>query len=455
MANRLARKYAPLDVLRGSSRGPALVGRANQYTVVSPLGPTTSKSAGIYQDGADYSYFVEAKFGAAEKPMYMLLDSGAGTTWVMGSTCKSTACLMHNTFGPDDSKTLKVDAKDFSISYGTGTVGGQLAHDSISVAGMKLDMRFGLANETSNDFTHFPFDGILGLSMGSGSTDNFMGSMMEKKMLDARIFSLNIGRASDGINNGQVTFGGADSSKYSGDISYTPVSPKANGDWAIQMDDFGHNGKTSGLTNRLAYIDTGTSYAFGSESDVAAIHKVIPGATSTDKIYYSLPCNTDTPLTVKFSGVTYTISAKDWISKRDGACWSNIYGYEVVKGSWLFGDLFLKNVYTVFDGAQKRIGFASKAALPDVPKTTIISTAPSVTEGLGGHLPTTSPLTSPDGSISSPPAGQQSDGATGGGTGAGPSGPSSTPTHVSPADQLENSVYVSVLCVIAVMAMVA
>jgi hypothetical protein len=440
-----------LEALRGSATGPSLIGRANKYTVIKPLEPTASKSAGIHQDVADYSYFVEAKFGSAGKPMYMLVDSGAGTTWVMGSTCKSAACGMHNTFGPDDSKTLKVEEKGFTIQYGTGKVTGHLAHDSVSVAGMEMDMKFGLANETSYDFTHFPFDGILGLSMGIGATDNFMGSLIEKKMLDLRIFSVNLGRASDGINNGQITFGGADPSRHVGEISYTPVSSKANGDWAIPMDDLGHNGKSSGISGRLAYIDTGTSFAFGPESDVAAIHKVIPGAATTDSIYYTVPCSTDTPLTIKFSGVTYTISPKDWISKRDGVCQSNIYGYEVVKSHWLWGDLFLKNVYTVFDGAEKRIGFASKAALPDVPKATVITTAPSVTEGLGGHLPTTGPVTSPGGSESAPPAGQPSDGANNNGS----TGSSSSPTQVSPADQLDSSGYVSVLCVVAVLAMVA
>ena len=399
----------------------------------------------MHQDASDFSYFVQAKFGSAGKPLYMLIDSGAGTTWVMGSACKSTACSMHNTFGPDDSETLKQDAQAFSIRYGTGKVGGQLARDTISVADMKVEMKFGLANETSDDFNHFPFDGILGLAMGNGVTDNFMATLLDQKLLDSRIFSVNLGRASDGINNGQITFGGVDSTKYTGDISYTPVSGKGNGDWAIPLDDMGHNGKTSGITGRLAYIDTGTSFMFGPESDVAALHKVIPEATSSDNVTYTVPCTTDTPLTVKFSGITYKISPKDWISKRDGACVSNIYGYEVVAGAWLMGDLFLKNVYTVFDGAEKRIGFASKAPLPDVPKTTVVSSPPTATEGVGGHLPSTSPVApSPDDSV--PPAGQQSDGTT---------GPSTTPTHLSSADQLQNSAYISVLYVAAAIALVA
>ncbi|KAK1750026.1 acid protease [Echria macrotheca] len=347
IASRLSHKHAPSQALRA---------RANQYSVITPLSATGSKGSGVFQDGSDFSYFIQVKFGSAGKPLYMLVDSGAGTTWVMGSTCKSEACGMHDTFGPEDSKTFKDDTKNFSISYGSGVVSGKMARDTLAVAGMSVDMLFGIANDTSSDFTHFPFDGILGLSMSSGATDNFMGVLSDKKVINSRVFSVNLGRSSDGINNGQITFGGVDPSKYTGDISYNAVSAKANGDWAIPLGDLGFDGKSSGVTGRLAYIDTGTSHVFGPESDVAALHKLIPGATSSDKVTYTVPCDTTKSITVAFSGVTYTMPPKDWITKRDNVCTSNVYGHEVVKDSWLFGDLFLKNVYAVFDGTEKRIG---------------------------------------------------------------------------------------------------
>jgi len=427
VASRLTHKHAPLAITK----------RTNKYIVTVPLPPTASRSAGIYQDGADFSYFVQAKFGSAGKPMYLLLDSGAASTWVMGSTCKSDACLIHDTFGPADSKTLKEDTKGFSITYGTGRVSGKLARDTLSIAGVTMEMMFGLANDTSYDFTHFPFDGILGLSMSTGVTDSFMGLLAEKKAINTRVFSVNLGRSSDGINNGQITFGGVDQAKYMGEIAYTAVSPKANGDWAIPMDDISFNGKSVGITGRLAYIDTGTSHMFGPESDVATLHKNVPGAASSDKVSYTVPCNTDKPIALTFSGIQYTISSKDWISKRDGLCYSNIYGHEVVKGSFLMGDAFLKNVYTVFDGSEKRIGFASKAPLPDVPKN-----SPSQTiEGSG--QPTTSPISpGPDNT----PGGSAAAETT--------ANPTSTAAQASFGGQINSSTPVTILCIVAVMALV-
>ena len=72
---------------------------------------------------------------------------------------------------------------------------------------------------------------------------------------------------------------------------------------------------------------------------------------------YSVPCSTTTPLQFYFSGVTYTVLAKDWVGGKVGdSCTSNVYARAIVGSSWLIGDIFLKNVYAVFDVDQNRIG---------------------------------------------------------------------------------------------------
>jgi hypothetical protein len=71
--------------------------------------------------------------GSNQTPLEMLLDTGAGNSWVMGSMCTSTPCTQHNTFGPDDSTTYNaLDGESFSVQYGTGSVSGILANDTIS-----------------------------------------------------------------------------------------------------------------------------------------------------------------------------------------------------------------------------------------------------------------------------------------------------------------------------------
>lgn len=330
----------------------------NTYPVVTAATPTQTNSAGIDQDGTDYSYFAQVLLGSTNKPLYMLLDSGAGQSWVMGSTCISPACKTHNSFGPADSTTFKpIDGSSLTLAYGSGSVTGTFANDSLSIAGITLPVTLGIANDTSNDFSAFPMDGILGLSQAPGTYPNFIQTLVASKTLKSNLFGVSINRNSDGPDTGEISFGTPDTSKYTGSLDFNAVSANAEGDWAISMDGLGLVGKDAGITGKLAYIDTGTSYIFAPADDVAQLHGTIPGAKSSDGVTWTVPCTTTTPLTFTFSGVTYNVSSKDWVGPMaNSACTSNVYGHPVVDGEWLLGDTFLKNVYTVFDIDGNRVG---------------------------------------------------------------------------------------------------
>ncbi|KAI1107349.1 hypothetical protein F4804DRAFT_339956 [Jackrogersella minutella] len=333
--------------------------RDNDYSVVSAVNPTVSNAVGIDQDGTDYSYFAEAKFGSEGKSMYMLVDTGASTTWVMGSGCTSAACTKHNTFGPNDSKTYNDTETNYSVEYGSGEVSGHVVSDSISIAGLQVTMPFGVANVTSDQFSQFPFEGILGLSM----TDNtWLTYIKNAKLIQSNVFAVALSRNSDGTNEGELAFGGPNTAKFTGDLSYTPI--QSGNSWAIPMDDVLYDGNSANVKGRAAYIDTGTTFVFGPPDDVKALYGLVPGSKSTDNGQtYSVPCNSNASVSFTFSGQTWTASSKDFTSapNSDGTCFGNVYGMEFVPGAWLLGDMFLKNVYSVFDIDQKRVGFAAKA----------------------------------------------------------------------------------------------
>lgn len=354
-----------------------------------------SNSAGIYQYGPDYSYFVKVQVGSAQQPFYMLLDTGAANTWLMGSHCVSDACQMHSTFDPSTSTSWRTDNHGFTINYGTGNLTGQVGQDTASFAGLSLDFSFGLANYTANDFKHFAFDGILGLAMSSSATGTFMQTLKAKKLLSSLVFSLSLNRDSDGPNDGQVTFGGIDKSKYTGEIAYSsvPSKQKDDGVWAIPLDGLGVNGVSAGISATLGYIDAGTSFIFAPPAELALLMKLIPGSKAYDSngyMAYDIPCDTQLAISVTFAGVTYAIPAQDWVARNnETSCVSRLYGYSVNGGTWLMGDTFLKNVYSVFDADQMRIGFASKPAPAPKPSTTsaVVSAttvAPAAATSLAG-----------------------------------------------------------------------
>jgi hypothetical protein len=338
--------------------------RSNTWSYVTAVPPAETNSAGIDQDGTDYSYFAEVLVGSKSTPLLMLLDTGAGSSWLMGSSCTSPACMSHNTFGPSDSDTYEVvpDAS-FSIAYGTGTVSGMVAKDTIAFAGLEFTMSLGIANITSNDFSNFPMDGILGLSQfSSESQPSFCKTLTASKSLKSNVFGVDISRSSNGgPNTGEINFGAPDTSRYTGSLSYTSVVSNPEADWAIPIDNIGFGSKQSSIQGRNGYLDTGTSFIFTPTEDAQAFHALVPGSSvSSDGSTYTVPCTTITPLTITFSGVTYSISPEDWVGPMtSGVCTSNIYGHPIVN-DWLLGDTFLKNVYTVFDIDQNRVGSCRK-----------------------------------------------------------------------------------------------
>lgn len=298
--------------------------------------------------------------GSNNTPLSMLLDTGAGNTWVMGSMCTSTPCTQHSTFGPSDSQTYTpLDGTSFSVQYGTGQVSGTLANDTFSFAGLKLEMTLGIANTTSADFSSYPMDGILGLSqLQTTDQPNFIQTLVAAQLLQSNVFGISLSRNADGPNTGEINFGAPDTTRYSGSLSYTSVSSNGESDWAIPMDSIGWGGQGSGITGRAAYLDTGTSFIFCPADDAKALHALIPGsALQPDGATYHVPCSTTDPVTVTFSGVSYNISSEDWVGpETNGICTSNIYGQPVVDNGWLLGDTFLKNVYALFDIDQNRVG---------------------------------------------------------------------------------------------------
>jgi cathepsin D len=319
-------------------------------------------SMAVNQDGQDYSYFSTLKFGSEGKELYMLVDTGAANTWVMGSNCTTTSCKAHNTFGKSDSSTLKVTEDKWSVTYGTGTVSGVVVNDTVSFAGFNIDIGFGSASTTSDDFLTYPMDGILGLGRPKSNhlgVPTVMQSLIDANLLKQKLFGVHLQRNADGATDGEVNFGAWDSSKFIGDLAYTD-SITEDGLWEIPVDDAGVDGKVVGIKDRTAILDTGTSFVLIPPGDAKQIHALVPGAQPDGNENWKVPCSSTVPIQIKFSGKFYDISHKDYVGTPDDdgkMCESNIIGHQAFGPTqWLLGDTFLKNVYAVFDFDKDRIG---------------------------------------------------------------------------------------------------
>ncbi|KAL8932368.1 MAG: hypothetical protein Q9211_006355 [Gyalolechia sp. 1 TL-2023] len=350
------------------------VKRDNHYDFVTASPPTQTNSESIHNDGTDFSYFAGIDFGSSGKTMYMLVDTGAANTWVMGSECKSEICTDHNTFGASDSTSIEVASKQFDLTYGTGSVSGLTATDTVKLAGVTVSLPFGLASNVSADFSAYPMDGILGLGPRASDPKDFptvMETIRKAKALSRNMLGVNLQRSSDSSTDGELSFGAPDMTKFQGKLFYTN-NLDGSSKWEIPLDDAKVNGRSCNFTGKSAIIDTGTSFMLLPPADAKKIHSQIPGAQA-DGETYNLPCKSRTPFQLIFSGVSYDITPADYVRSPingDSMCISNIIGRRPFKeDQWLVGDVFLKNVYSVFDYDEQRIGFAAKANKPSTTST--------------------------------------------------------------------------------------
>ncbi|KAI9654743.1 MAG: hypothetical protein M1829_000879 [Trizodia sp. TS-e1964] len=364
---------------RGIKQRASSIKGSNGFEIVLSKPPAQANSAAINQDGVDFSYFSTVQFGSSGKPLYMLIDSGASATWVMGSECVAPSCVAHTRYGKADSSTLTISSTSWNVTYGTGQVGGYVANDTVSFAKSTFDLQFGYAKDVSDDFQNYPFDGILGFGLprpNSANMPTIMETLSAKKIFKANIIGINLDRSSDDSNDGQITFGDFDKSKFIGDIAYLKAT-SSNGLWELPIVDAGVDNRPCNFTGKSAIIDTGTSFMLLPLDDAKKLHSQIPNVQLNGEVF-TLPCSSTQILQIVYTGITIEIPPKDYVGKNIGGelCLSNIIGRQTFGvNQWLLGDTFLKNAYMVCDYDQIRIGFAKKVD----PKSSVLAATMSAT----------------------------------------------------------------------------
>lgn len=338
------------------------VRRDHTYAIIEAYPPTLPHSAPLDQDGLDFSYFTVVQVGSQMQEMWLALDTGSPSSWVFGTSCTSSVCTSHHTWDSSASSTYVDELATFSVGYGSGTVCGRLGQDTMSIAGLDVTFTFGSASAVTSAFRNYPIDGILGLGRtytAGWDIPSFMDIVAQNGLIGSNIVGFSLSRASDNPKDGEVNFGVIDKTKFNGDLIYTATNAET---WTIPLDDAYVNGQACGFTGKSATIDTGTTYILIPPADAATLFALIPGSFPAGKNYI-IPCDSTVTLELEFSGVKYSILPDDYIgSTSTGGCMSTIVGHQSSDANtWLVGDVFLKNVYSVFDFDNAQIGFGARA----------------------------------------------------------------------------------------------
>ena len=157
------------------------------------------------------------------------------------------------------------------------------------------------------------FDGIMGLAKFDTSNQAVLSpveTLAKQGLISQAITSYKISRVSDGLNDGEITFGGLDSSKFDSKTLVTVKNVNKKGFWEAPFT-VSVGGKNLGLQRRTAILDTGTIFIIAPPADVKAVHAKIPGSKSDTHGEYTLPCNNTAVVSLTFGGRAFDINPID------------------------------------------------------------------------------------------------------------------------------------------------
>jgi len=360
--------------LAGTGVSPLDIAALANPSVTAANTPTDSDTLGLNIEGADVGYLATVQMGTPPVDYTILMDSGSADLWVGSETCVSEAgggCGTHTFLGSTSSSTFVDTGKPFAVTYGTGDVKGDIVTDNIAIAGLALNAHtFGVANSESVQFADdsVPFDGLMGLAQSTLSEQQTLTpieSLAAANLVAAPIMGFKIPRLADAKNDGEITFGGLDTSAFVANTLVDIPNVSTTGFWEGAMDAVSVDGTDLGLAGRTAILDTGTTLIVAPPADAAAVHAAIPGAKNDGQGGFTVPCTTSASVALTFGGTSFAIDSRDIavqpVDATDptGDCVSGISSGEVGAATeWLVGDVFLKNAYFSTNVAANTVSLA-------------------------------------------------------------------------------------------------
>ncbi|KAG2109115.1 acid protease [Suillus cothurnatus] len=333
----------------------------------------SSGSSSINANNTGTIYTADIGVGSPATYYTLLVDTGSSLTWLgANKPYKQTTTSLdtHNQFNIAYAGGSSVFGEEYTdtITLNSNLV---ITHQSIGVASASSASKMG------------GLDGILGLGPIDLTQDivtntyevaTVTDNLYAQNTISSEVLGVFFAPASSDDSGGELTFGGYDASKITGDISYvsiTSTSP-ANTYWGI--DQSISYGSTPIMTETAGIVDTGSTLILIA-SDAFDKYKSATGATldkSTELLKISSEqYNQLSSLYFIIGGVTYelTPNGQIWPRSLNSAMGGTADGIYLVisstgssSGSGLDftnGYCFLERFYSVYDTTNSRVGFAT------------------------------------------------------------------------------------------------
>jgi hypothetical protein len=369
-----------VPIARSSSQSG---GGSNRRSHLRSRALATTKKVALYNE-QDSAFLINVTL-PSNKWYLLQFDTGSSDTWFRGQYCYTDDF-------PDDSCTgryvsvdpLSKGLVDLQLSYydtyGSGSAGGEVYKTAVTIGGISSTIAVGVTSTENQDQG---IDGILGMGYPSLGNIYAQETAVSADWLGAAssISTKAFGVYLSSTSSGEVTFGGYDTAHYSGKITWIPlVKYTADGSaeygyfsfsiskwtWSVTGNSKVPGGKgnvfttytdPNGATN-LAVADTGSTAIMIPTTPAIKIAKALKLSYNNNLQGYTVPCSNSLPaVNFHYGSTTFTIPSSIYTYKTPtGVCFFGIAGGG--DGLAVFGDVFTRAYYTMFDKAGHRVGFA-------------------------------------------------------------------------------------------------
>ncbi|KAJ3797904.1 family A1 protease [Lentinula aff. detonsa] len=311
------------------------------------------------------SYIASVGVGASDTQYQLIVDTGSSNTWVGADTKYVPSSTSTNT------------GARVSVSYGSGEFSGTEYIDEVTLSSSLVikSQSIGVASK-SQGFQRT--DGILGIGpddltegtvSGVSTVPTVTDNLFSQGTIAEKVVAISFEpTTTDEVTNGELFFGGTDSSKFTGDITYT----NRTGDyWGITQTVT--YGSTTILSSLAGIVDTGTTLLYLQETGFNAYMKATGGIfDQRTGLYKITTAQYDALENLDFAinGIEFSLTPNAQIWPRSlntviGGSTSSIYlvvanlGAEENEINFINGYVFLERFYSVFDTTNNRVGFAT------------------------------------------------------------------------------------------------
>jgi len=307
----------------------------------------------------------------------MDFDSGSSDLWVFSTTLGASSQSGHTTYDPSQSRTFQeMTGSTFNISYGDGSFSrGIVGTDLVDIGGATVTQQaIGLPTSVAESFvSDTASNGLVGLAFSKLNTirpqqqktffDNVVGDLVQP------IFAANL---KHGVAGG-YEFGNIDTTQFQGELTTVPVD-SSQGFWEFSSTKVAvGNGQVQKVPDASgsAIADTGTSLMIVDPAVVQMYWSQVNGAQNNDATGgIVFPCDSKLPDFQVAVGDTYMATipgtlmnfARAGTDQNTGTpfCFGGLQS-NGGSGLQIYGDVFFKSQFVVFDGSGPSLGVAPHA----------------------------------------------------------------------------------------------